>query len=51
MHWVYPDDTAGFTRPIEIACGPLEIHAGKMGCDLRPIDPAHPKAASPTCGS
>ena len=45
-HWVYPvaGDT-GQTRPIEFAFGALEIHDSKMGCDLRPIDPAHPRAA------
>ena len=26
----------------KFAFGPLEIHDSKMGCDLRPIDPAHP---------
>jgi len=43
-HWVYPVDGAPFGRPIEFAYGPLTIHQGKMGCDLRPIDPAHPHA-------
>jgi alkylhydroperoxidase/carboxymuconolactone decarboxylase family protein len=52
-HWVYPDDRASFRRPIEFAYGALTIHAGKMGCDLRPIDPAHPRAAEVVgcCGS
>ncbi len=45
-HWVYPvSGEAGQTRPIEFAFGALEIHDSKMGCDLRPIDPAHPRAA------
>jgi alkylhydroperoxidase/carboxymuconolactone decarboxylase family protein len=45
-HWVYPvAGEAGQTHPIEFAFGPLEIHDSKMGCDLRPIDPAHPRAA------
>ena len=45
-HWVYPDlDDAGQSRPIEFAFGELVIHDAKMGCDLRPIDPAHPRAA------
>jgi len=45
-HWVYPKpDDARQTRPIEIAFGELIIHDSKMGCDLRPIDPAHPRAA------
>ncbi len=48
-HWLYPNAGDVITRPIEIAYGKLEIHAGKMGCDLRPIDPAHPKAASVVC--
>ena len=43
-HWVYPvAGEAGQTRPIEFAFGALEIHDSKMGCDLRPIDPAHPR--------
>jgi alkylhydroperoxidase/carboxymuconolactone decarboxylase family protein len=52
-HWVYPDERASFRRPIEFAYGALTIHAGKMGCDLRPIDPAHPLAAEAVgcCGS
>lgn len=45
-HWLYPPvGDATHTRPIEIAFGELEIHDTKMGCDLRPIDPAHPRAA------
>jgi Carboxymuconolactone decarboxylase family len=45
-HWVYPvSGEAGQMRPIEFAFGALEIHDSKMGCDLRPIDPAHPRAA------
>ncbi len=36
---------AGQHRPIEVAYGELKIHDTKMGCDLRPIDPAHPRAA------
>lgn len=44
-HWVYPNDgDAGQRRPIEFAFGELKIHDSKMGCDLRPIDPAHPRA-------
>jgi alkylhydroperoxidase/carboxymuconolactone decarboxylase family protein len=44
-HWAYP--AAGrWTRPVEFAYGPLKIHPGTdMGCDLRPVDPAHPQAA------
>jgi len=45
-HWVYPKpDDARQRRPIEIAYGELRIHDPKMGCDLRPVDPAHPRAA------
>ena len=45
-HWVYPSPgDAGQHRPIEFAFGELKIHDSKMGCDLRPIDPAHPRAA------
>lgn len=45
-HWIYPDlDGAGQRRPIEFAFGELVIHDTKVGCDLRPIDPAHPRAA------
>ncbi len=52
-HWVHPDASdEGFTRPIEFAFGELRISAGEMGCDLRPIDPAHPRAGSvPACGA
>jgi hypothetical protein len=42
-HWVFPRNGTG-THPIEVASGPLAIHGAKMGCDLRPIDPAHPLA-------
>ena len=45
-HWVYPNvDAARQRRPIEFAFGELVVHDSKMGCDLRPIDPAHPRAA------
>lgn len=44
-HWVYPNvDGSGQSRPIEFALGDLVIHEAAMGCDLRPIDPAHPRA-------
>ena len=53
-HWVYPPaDWTGWRRPIEFAFGPLVVFDRKMGCDLRPIDPAHPMAregASACCG-
>lgn len=48
-HWVYPHAADSFSAPIEFAFGPLVIHAGKMGCDLRPLDPAHVSAAAPAC--
>jgi alkylhydroperoxidase/carboxymuconolactone decarboxylase family protein len=44
-HWIYPPADTPHIRPIEVAFGNLEIHDTKMGCDLRPIDPAHPRAA------
>jgi len=49
-HWVYPPANATFTAPIELAFGALKVNAGSMGCDLRPIDPAHPDAAKAVCG-
>jgi alkylhydroperoxidase/carboxymuconolactone decarboxylase family protein len=54
-HWVYPpraEATTGatFTRPVELAIGPLRINGVASGCDLRPIDPAHPAASQvPKC--
>jgi hypothetical protein len=47
-HWLYPNATDGFVRPIELALGPLVVSESEMGCDLRPLDPAStevPKAA------
>jgi hypothetical protein len=44
--WAYPpsgDDSC--SRPIEFALGPLRLYDSWVGCSLRPIDPAHPKAA------
>lgn len=44
-HWVYPTAQGfGQSRPIEFAIGDLVVHDTKMGCDLRPIDPADPRA-------
>jgi alkylhydroperoxidase/carboxymuconolactone decarboxylase family protein len=43
-HWLYPRASAVSSRPIEVALGPLLVHGAKMGCDLRPIDPGHPRA-------
>lgn len=46
-HWVYPPaEGSRWTRPLEFAYGPLEISQETNGCDLRPIDPHHPAAAS-----
>lgn len=54
-HWVYPPACwQGWRRPIEFAFGTLVVFDEKMGCDLRPIDPAHPMAqgaASSCCGA
>lgn len=54
-HWVYPPSCwQGWRRPIEFAFGQLVIFDEKMGCDLRPIDPAHPMAdgaSGACCGS
>jgi hypothetical protein len=45
-YWVYPPlESARWTRPVELAFGPLVIGAEMNGCDLRPIDPRHPAAA------
>lgn len=35
---------------IEFASGALIVNGDAMGCDLRPIDPAHPEAAQAVCG-
>jgi diadenosine tetraphosphatase ApaH/serine/threonine PP2A family protein phosphatase len=44
--WVYPPaEGARWTRPIELAFGPLVVGEEMNGCDLRPIDPKHPAAA------
>lgn len=49
-HWVYPPSSwQGWRRPIEFAFGPLAIFDKQMGCDLRPIDPAHPLADRGSC--
>jgi hypothetical protein len=48
-YWVYPPaDGSRWTRPLGFAYGPLEISQEMNGCDLRPIDPHHPLAASVT---
>lgn len=44
-HWVYPPDGPhGNRRPIEFAFGELKQSDVYLGCDYRPIDPAHPLA-------
>ncbi len=48
-HWLYPNSTDALPFPIELAHGPLQIHADSMGCDLRPLDPAHPQASAVKC--
>lgn len=46
-HWVYPPEgAAGGRRPIEFAFGELRKFDTNMGCDYRPIDPAHPLAGT-----
>lgn len=51
-HWVYPvAGDAGQSRPIEIAYGELKIQEAAAGCDLRPIDPAHPRAGEVGCSA
>jgi diadenosine tetraphosphatase ApaH/serine/threonine PP2A family protein phosphatase len=46
--WVYPPpDAPRWTKPIELAFGPLVIGTEMNGCDLRPIDPKHPAANQP----
>jgi hypothetical protein len=46
-HWVFPplDARRGY-RPIEFAFGSLRKFDTNMGCDYRPIDPAHPLAGT-----
>ncbi|MEU7751362.1 arsenic metallochaperone ArsD family protein [Micromonospora sp. NPDC049101] len=56
-HWVYPPEGSdGTRRPIEFAFGDLRSSDEHLGCDYRPIDPAHPLAAQvsamvPGCGT
>ena len=46
-HWVYPPEGAAQgRRPIEFAFGELRKFDTNMGCDYRPIDPAHPLAGT-----
>jgi hypothetical protein len=46
-HWVFPPAgaEAGY-RPIEFAFGSLQKFDTNMGCDYRPMDPAHPLAGT-----
>jgi glyoxylase-like metal-dependent hydrolase (beta-lactamase superfamily II) len=49
-HWLYPPQAAApWNRPLEFAFGPLQLHGNAMGCDLRPIDPAHSPAEAARC--
>lgn len=48
-HWLYPPSCASFAWPIELAYGELRVHAGEMGCDLRPLDPADARAGQVAC--
>jgi hypothetical protein len=54
-NWVYPPEGAlAERRPIEFAFGALKVHDAHVGCDLRPIDPAHPladQADAAACGA
>jgi hypothetical protein len=44
-NWMYPPEgPAGWRRPTEFAFGPLKVSDDYLGCDHRPIDPAHPLA-------
>lgn len=44
-HWVYPpENLSSAGRPIEFAFGDLTASAEHLGCDYRPMDPAHPLA-------
>jgi hypothetical protein len=46
-YWVYPPpEGSRWKRPLEFAYGPLEISQEMNGCDLRPIDPRRPSAAT-----
>ncbi|HVV88539.1 MAG TPA: metallophosphoesterase [Kofleriaceae bacterium] len=48
--WVYPPaEGSRWTRPIELAYGPLVVKGEMLGCDLRPIDPRHPAAGLVAC--
>jgi alkylhydroperoxidase/carboxymuconolactone decarboxylase family protein len=49
-HWAYPPESNEHTASIEFAFGALKVNGESMGCDLRPIDPAHPEAAKAVCG-
>ncbi|WP_117208620.1 hypothetical protein [Allorhizocola rhizosphaerae] len=51
-HWVYPPEgPTGNRRPIEFAFGELKQSDVYLGCDYRPIDPAHPLATMATVAS
>jgi hypothetical protein len=52
-HWVFPATEgptgALWTRPIEFAYGALIVTEEMLGCDLRPIDPRHPRSGEISC--
>ncbi|MBV9864871.1 MAG: hypothetical protein JO316_05945 [Abitibacteriaceae bacterium] len=52
-HWLYPPEENGHPGiPLEFAYGPLKVNPEKMGCDLRPANPAKVDPASiPCCGT
>jgi hypothetical protein len=47
-HWLFPRGSA-FARPLELALGPLVLSEGGQGEDLRPMDPADPRARPVAC--
>lgn len=47
-HWLFPSSGA-VDRPLELALGPLVVSDGGQGEDLRPMDPADPRARPAAC--
>ncbi|WP_117208636.1 hypothetical protein [Allorhizocola rhizosphaerae] len=43
-HWVFAAGGDDWHRPVEFAFGQLIVNEEYLGCDHRPIDPAHPLA-------
>ncbi len=49
-HWLYPPDENGHPGiPLEFAYGALKVNPGKMGCDLRPVNPGKVDPATIPC--